>query len=59
MSKKIDPESLPENALCPPEQIDAALVEAQTASGQLAKNLDVAEKVRLLLSETQMQQQQQ
>jgi hypothetical protein len=59
MSNNVDHESLPWNALSPPEHIDAALVEVRAGLGQLAKDLNVAEEVPMLLFETQMQQQQQ
>jgi hypothetical protein len=51
--------SLPGESLCPPEEIDAALAKGRTALEQPTKNLDVADGAPLLLSETQMQQQQQ
>jgi hypothetical protein len=55
----IDHLPLPEKAMCPPEQIDAALAEVRAAFGRLTKNLNATDGVPLLLFETQMQQQQQ
>jgi len=54
----IDNMPLPGKALCPPEHIDAALAEIQTAFAQVTKNLKKEDGVPLLLFETQMQQQQ-
>jgi hypothetical protein len=55
----IDNMPLPGKALCPPEQLDAALAEIRTAFAELSKNLAPGEGVPLLLFETQAQQQQQ
>jgi hypothetical protein len=55
----IDNLPLPGKALCPPDRIDAALAEVRAGFQQLAKNLDPAAGVPLLLFETQMVQQQQ
>jgi hypothetical protein len=54
----IDHMALPGKALCPPEQIDAALADVRAAFGQLTKQLKTADGVPLLLFESQMQQQQ-
>jgi hypothetical protein len=54
----VDHMRLPDKALCPREHIDAALAEVRATFGQLAKNLNKADGVPLLLFETQMQQQQ-
>jgi hypothetical protein len=54
----IDNIPLPGKALCPPEHIDAALVEVRAAFGKLTKNLKPVDGVPLLLFESQMQQQQ-
>jgi hypothetical protein len=54
----IDNMPLPGKALCPPEHIDAALAEVRAAFKELAKNLDPAGGVPLLLFEQQAQQQQ-
>ena len=55
----IDHLPLPDNALCPPEHIDAALAQVRAAYAELTKNLDPADGVPLLLFETHMQRQQQ
>jgi hypothetical protein len=55
----IDHLPLPDKALCPPEQIDAALAQVRTGFEQLTKNLKPEDGIPLLLFETQMQQQQQ
>jgi hypothetical protein len=54
----IDNMRLAGKALCPPEQIDAALAEVRTAFGRLTTNLSEADGVPLLLFEMQTQQQQ-
>jgi hypothetical protein len=55
----IDNVPLPSKALCPPEQIDAALPQIRAGFGELTKNLDPADGIPLLLFEMQAQQQQQ
>jgi hypothetical protein len=50
---------LPAKALCPPQQIDAALAQIRTGFEALAKNLQPNDGFPLLLFETQSQQQQQ
>jgi hypothetical protein len=49
---------LPAKALCPPEQIDAALAQIRAGFAGLAKNLKPGDGVPLLLFEMQQQQQQ-
>lgn len=55
----IDHMSLPGKALCPPDQIDAAMAEVHAAYGQLAATLNPDDGVPLLLFEAYTQQQQQ
>jgi hypothetical protein len=55
----IDHMPLPDRALCPPEQIDAALFQVRASFAELTKNLGPGDGVPLLLFETHMQQQQQ
>jgi hypothetical protein len=50
---------LPASALCPPEQIDAALEQLRVGCEALAKNLRPSDGYPLLLFESQVQQQQQ
>ena len=58
LSPNIDTIPLPGKALCPSEHIDAVLAQVHSASGQLMKDLNLADGVPLLLLEMQMQQQQ-
>jgi hypothetical protein len=53
----VDHMPLPGKALCPPEQLDAALAQIRTAFTEFAKNLDPADGVPLLLFESSAQQQ--
>jgi len=54
----VDNMPLPGKALCPPEQIDAALAEVRAGFAELTKNLKPEDGVPLLLFETHAQQQQ-
>ena len=54
----IDNVPLPGKAMCPPEQLDAALAQIRAGFTELTKNLQPDEGVPLLLFETQQQQQQ-
>jgi hypothetical protein len=54
----IDNIPLPGKALCPPEHIDAALIQIRAAFEQLTKNLKEEDGVPLLMFEMQVQQQQ-
>lgn len=55
----IDNMPLPGKALCPPEQLDAALAQIQAQFAEMTKNLDPSNGVPLLLFEQYAQQQQQ
>ncbi|HEY4232216.1 MAG TPA: hypothetical protein VGM76_02210 [Lacipirellulaceae bacterium] len=55
----IDNVPLPGKAMCPPEQIDAALAQVHAGFAELTKNLKPGDGVPLLLFEMQQQQQQQ
>ena len=55
----IDSLPMPGKAICPPEQIDAALAQIQASFAELTKNLQPGDGVPLLLFEMQAQQQQQ
>jgi hypothetical protein len=55
----IDDIRLPAKALCPPENVDAALPEFCAGIGQLTKQIKDDGGLPLVLLETQMQQQQQ
>jgi hypothetical protein len=50
---------LPAKALCPPDQIDAALAQIKAGFAELTKDLNPADGVPLLLFETRVEQQQQ
>jgi hypothetical protein len=54
----IDHVVLPDKAMCPPEHIDAALVQVRMGFEQMMKGRDPADGVPLLLFEMQQQQQQ-
>jgi len=55
----VDNMPLPGKALCPPEHIDTALAEVKAGFAELAKDLNPADGVPLLLFEQHVQQQQQ
>jgi hypothetical protein len=55
----VDNMPLPDKALCPPQQIDAALAEIKAGFAELSKGLNPADGVPLLLFEQHAQQQQQ
>jgi hypothetical protein len=55
----VDHLSLPDKALCPPADIDAALAQVRAGFEQLMRGRDPNDGVPLLLFESQMQQQQQ
>jgi hypothetical protein len=55
----IDNLPLPDKALCPPDQIDAALAQARAAFAELTKHFGPDDGVPLLLFESHPQQQQQ
>jgi hypothetical protein len=55
----IDHLHLPDKALCPPAQIDAALAQVRAGFEQLTSGRDPNDGIPLLLFESQAQQQQQ
>jgi len=55
----VDNIPLPGKALCPPEQLDAALAEIRAGFAELTKDLNPSDGVPLLLFEHHVQQQQQ